>query len=152
MRSTYYSLPKQRKPARHPCRPPVQGVKEEEWIHLSSGAMAQTFPITIEHLFARLCQPELESLIHQGDFEAHLQPILNMKDSSIFGYEALLRTKGRQVNPGELFDYAARSGLQSMLDQKARRAAVQAKAEHLQRGSTSSSISFHLLFMYRNFV
>ncbi|WP_062514059.1 EAL domain-containing protein [Halobacillus sp. KGW1] len=111
-----------------------KGVKEEEWIHLSSGSMAQTFPITIEHLFARLCQPELESLIHQGDFEAHLQPILNMKDSSIFGYEALLRTKGRQVNPGELFDYAARSGLQSMLDQKARRAAVQAKAEHLQPG------------------
>lgn len=54
-----------------------------------------------------------------------------MKKDEIYGYESLLRTEGENINPAELFSYAKQSGLQSMLDQKARRTAVKAKSDFL---------------------
>ncbi|MEC3885049.1 EAL domain-containing protein [Halobacillus sp. HZG1] len=104
------------------------------WVHILNTENSQSFPISIQHLYERLQHPELAELIHAGLFESHLQPIVDMKNNRVYGYESLLRTKDLSVPPGELFSYASRSGLQSMLDQKARRTAVKAKSEHLNVG------------------
>ncbi|WP_226583857.1 EAL domain-containing protein [Halobacillus litoralis] len=104
------------------------------WVHLLNHESSHSFPISIQHLYERICHPELADIIHEGNFVAHLQPIMNMKSNEVYGYEALLRTKEYKVNPGQLFAYASRSGLQSMLDQKARRAAVKAKSKYLVQG------------------
>ncbi|MYL50412.1 EAL domain-containing protein [Halobacillus litoralis] len=104
------------------------------WIHILNTESSQSFPISIRHLYERLQYPELADLIHSGLFQSHLQPIVDMKHNRVHGYESLLRTKDLSVPPGELFSYASRSGLQSMLDQKARRTAVRAKSEHLNAG------------------
>lgn len=104
------------------------------WLHISTLDNTQSFPVSIQHLYERLKQPDLAHIIHSGEFTSHLQPIVDMKSNEIYGYEALLRTSGHSVNPGELFSYAHRSGLHSMLDQKARRSAVKAKSEHLTKG------------------
>ncbi|MGP4062633.1 EAL domain-containing protein [Halobacillus sp. H74] len=72
--------------------------------------------------------------MQDGSFKAHLQPIVDMKENRVFGYESLLRTENQIVAPGKLFEYAQSSGMQSMLDQKARRAAVKAKSDFLLPG------------------
>ncbi|UOQ46106.1 EAL domain-containing protein [Halobacillus salinarum] len=105
----------------------------EEWIYVLD-ASAHIFPITLRHLFERLEHPELAEIIHQSDFTSYFQPILDMKSNSIFGYEALLRTSYKDIDPGMLFSFAHRSGLHSMLDQKARRTAVKKKAQYLSEG------------------
>ncbi|KHE69085.1 EAL domain-containing protein [Halobacillus sp. BBL2006] len=104
------------------------------WLHILNLDTSQSFPISIQHLYERLKRPEIADVIHQGSFTSHLQPIIDMRENRIFGYEALLRTKDHIIAPGELFHYAQASGLQSMLDQKARRSAVKAKSEHLEIG------------------
>lgn len=110
------------------------GRSPDTWSHILNMETSQSFPISIQHLYERLCHPEMDELIHYGNFDAHLQPIIKMDENRIFGYESLLRTKDMSVNPGALFFYASRSGLQSMLDQKARRIAVKAKSDHLKKG------------------
>ncbi|RWZ59731.1 EAL domain-containing protein [Halobacillus fulvus] len=104
------------------------------WVHIVNLETTQSFPISIAHLYERLKHPDFSDIIHNGRFTSHLQPIVNMRNNEIYGYESLLRTNQQKVNPGELFAYAHRSGLHSMLDQKARRAAVKAKVEHLKEG------------------
>ncbi|MBA2173285.1 EAL domain-containing protein [Halobacillus locisalis] len=104
------------------------------WLHILNLESSQSFPISIHHLYERLKRPNLASIIHDGDFTSHLQPIVDMSTNEVYGYESLLRTTEQSVNPGELFSYAQRSGLQSMLDQKARRSAVKAKSEFLTKG------------------
>ncbi|REJ05397.1 EAL domain-containing protein [Halobacillus trueperi] len=111
-----------------------EGSTPDYWVHILNTENSQSFPISIQHLYERLQSPELAELIHSGSFQSHLQPIVDMKNNRVYGYESLLRTKDLSVPPGELFSYASRSGLQSMLDQKARRTAVKAKSEHLNAG------------------
>ncbi|MCA0972753.1 EAL domain-containing protein [Halobacillus litoralis] len=104
------------------------------WLHILNLDTSQSFPISIHHLYERLKYPDLASIIHSGAFTSHLQPIVDMSTNEVYGYESLLRTENPTVNPGQLFSYAQKSGLQSMLDQKARRSAVKAKSEHLNKG------------------
>ncbi|MGP4075654.1 EAL domain-containing protein [Halobacillus sp. K22] len=106
----------------------------QEWLHILNLDSTQSFPISVQHLYERLDNPALGEIIQQGTFTSHLQPIVDMHENEIFGYESLLRTKGKSINPGDLFSYAQRSGLQSMLDQKARRSAVKAKSDFLPKG------------------
>lgn len=104
------------------------------WLHILNLDTSQSFPVSIHHLYERLKHPDLASIIHSGSFSSHLQPIVDMKTNEVHGYESLLRTTEQNINPGQLFSYAQQSGLQSMLDQKARRSAVKAKSKHLSRG------------------
>ncbi|WP_281658349.1 EAL domain-containing protein [Halobacillus sp. Cin3] len=103
-------------------------------IHVLDPSTDRSHPIPLTHLYKRITRPDLVSIIHKGEFQAHLQPIMDIKMKKVIGYEALLRTNHASIHPGELFSFASDAGLQSMLDQKARRAAVKAKAEHLQKG------------------
>ncbi|MFC7061474.1 EAL domain-containing protein [Halobacillus seohaensis] len=112
----------------------LQNNNSNQWVHVINKESRQSFPISIDHLYERLKQPELTSIIHNGDFTSHLQPIVDISNNDIYGYESLLRTKEREVNPGELFSLAHRTGLHSMLDQKARRSAVQAKSKLIPTG------------------
>nr|WP_245345296.1 EAL domain-containing protein [Halobacillus andaensis] len=105
-----------------------------EWIHILNKDHSQSFPINVQHLYERMKHPELASVIYKGAFKSHLQPIVYLEDYNIFGYESLLRTTTANVSPGDLFSFAHNAGLHSMLDQKARRAAVQAKSEQIDQG------------------
>ncbi|MBH0231521.1 EAL domain-containing protein [Halobacillus yeomjeoni] len=104
------------------------------WVHIVNDENSHSFPISIEHLYERLTNSHMSDIIHESSFTAHLQPIIDVRQNKIYGYESLLRTEGHTVNPAELFSYAARSGLQSMLDQQARKAAIKAKHDHLEKG------------------
>ncbi|KGP71222.1 EAL domain-containing protein [Pontibacillus yanchengensis] len=104
-----------------------------EWVELLDNHNNQ-MPITIQHLYERAIQPELTSIIYKGEFSSHIQPIIDLKSKEVFGYEALLRTTNSSISPGELFGFAQRAGLHSMLDQKAREEAVKSKAEHIPKG------------------
>ncbi|KGP90197.1 signal peptide protein [Pontibacillus chungwhensis BH030062] len=107
---------------------------KQEWVHFSDDSGNKSFPMQVEHLFERLSYPELVTIIEEGLFTSYLQPIVHMDTGEVYGYEALLRSTERNVSPGELFSFAKRAGLHSMLDQKAREEAVKAKAQHLYDG------------------
>ncbi|MCD5323915.1 MULTISPECIES: EAL domain-containing protein [Pontibacillus] len=106
----------------------------QEWVHFSDTKQDQSVPLQIEHLYERLSHPELVTIIEEGHFTSYLQPIVHMDTGEVYGYEALLRSRDGSVSPGELFSFAKRAGLHSMLDQKAREEAVKAKAELIPYG------------------
>ncbi|MFC7320271.1 EAL domain-containing protein [Halobacillus campisalis] len=109
-------------------------MKNNDWVHILNKESSQSFPISLGNLYERLKHPDLAAIIHKEDFTAHLQPIIEVTTNEIFGYESLLRTSSQEVNPGQLFSFAHQSGLHSMLDQKARRAAVKAKSKYIEKG------------------
>ena len=82
---------------------------------------------------------EMVEIIQQGEFTSHLQPIIDLNDDSLFGYESLLRVgSGRKaVNPGELFEVASLTGFHSMLDQKARKSAIECRKNQVKPGIKS---------------
>ncbi|TMU88416.1 EAL domain-containing protein [Bacillus sp. BHET2] len=82
---------------------------------------------------------QMVEMIQNGGFTSHLQPIIDLKDFSLFGYESLLRPgNGRErINPGELFEVASLTGFHSMLDQKARKSAIECRENQVQPGIKS---------------
>ncbi|MFD1019095.1 EAL domain-containing protein [Thalassobacillus hwangdonensis] len=112
----------------------VDNSSEEQWVKITDGTTDRTYSIAVNHLYYRLTSPEMADIIHEGAFESHLQPIVHMSDEIVFGYEALLRTHDRRFNPGQLFEFASKAGLHSMLDQKARKSAVEAKSVAVPTG------------------
>ncbi|KGX89421.1 hypothetical protein N781_09220 [Pontibacillus halophilus JSM 076056 = DSM 19796] len=110
----------------------VEDGLEEQLVSLKSATSTQ--PILVQHLYERLTYPEMTATIEEGWFTTHLQPIVHLSDHSIFGYEALLRPTHYEINPMQLFSFAQRAGLHSMLDQKAREEAVKKKAELIPKG------------------
>jgi EAL domain-containing protein (putative c-di-GMP-specific phosphodiesterase class I) len=88
-------------------------------------------------------QKEAVELIESGDLISYLQPIVDLRNDSIYGYESLLRTPASdtQISPGILFSTAAKTGLHSRLDQRAREAAIKARKEQVT-GNIKSFINF----------
>lgn len=101
-------------------------------VKLSDCTESFSFPVISNHLYERLTNPLLTSIIQDGQLHVHLQPIIDIPSLTIVGYESLLRTKYEHVNPAMLFSFAHKAGLHSMLDQKARELAVIAKAKQLK--------------------
>ncbi|MCT2536197.1 EAL domain-containing protein [Aquibacillus koreensis] len=95
--------------------------------------------IPFGYLRERVENESLVQFISSGNFISHFQPILNLKDSSIYGYESLLRSGDEHFNisPGQLFQVAQSTGLFSLLDQKARETAVQSRVNNIQEGVKS---------------
>lgn len=93
--------------------------------------------MTASELHYRLKYEEIVTLIQSETFISHLQPIINIASGEIYGYESLLRSNSRALNPGLLFKAASLTGFHSMLDQKARRAAIEAKSKYVPRGVKS---------------
>jgi EAL domain-containing protein (putative c-di-GMP-specific phosphodiesterase class I) len=92
--------------------------------------------ISLSSLYARVKERETVDLIYNGKLVSYLQPIINLKDGDkIFGYESLLRAEAPiQASPGKLFSTAHETGMLSLLDKRAREAAIKAKKERIPEG------------------
>lgn len=116
---------------------------EEEWT-CSFNCSEEPGPFRPAREFLELIKyRELVKLIQGGQFISHLQPIIDLSDFSLFGYESLLRSNSgdKRINPGELFEAASRTGFHSMLDQKARKSAIESRRGQVEPG-TKSFINF----------
>jgi EAL domain-containing protein (putative c-di-GMP-specific phosphodiesterase class I) len=95
--------------------------------------------ISLTSLLARVRDRETVDLINYGRLVSYLQPIVSLKNGvHLYGYESLLRTEApQQVSPGKLFSTAHETGLLSLLDKRAREAAIKSKKEKIPAGIKS---------------
>ncbi|MDQ0160128.1 EAL domain-containing protein [Alkalibacillus salilacus] len=115
--------------------PLIETVSETDWIRVYGHDLNEhPIHLTIQHLYHRILNPEFVELIDNEAFEAHLQPIYHLQSEELYGYESLLRIHQNIVNPGNLFQFAQNAGLHSYLDQRARRLAIQTKADRIGPG------------------
>ncbi|MBS2968603.1 EAL domain-containing protein [Metabacillus sp. KIGAM252] len=89
------------------------------------------------YIYERVIYKDLVSIINKGDFLSFFQPIVNLESGKIFGYESLLRSFDPPVSPFKLFDTAIKTGMQSILDRRARELAIIARSNKIQRGVKS---------------
>ncbi|WP_147803553.1 EAL domain-containing protein [Alkalicoccus halolimnae] len=92
---------------------------------------------TLDELREQVEQPKLVKIIQEKLFRSFVQPIIDAKSSKTYGYEFLLRPNSKlyPFNPGELFAFSQRSGLQSKLDSQARINAIRTSAHKLEPGT-----------------
>lgn len=86
---------------------------------------------------AHILNEETVHLIQNGTFVSHLQPIIHAQSGRLYGYESLLRAMDQEISPYRLFQTAVETNMQSVLDKKAREAAIKAKASHIPAGIKS---------------
>lgn len=106
---------------------------------IAETADSPVLTFNISTLISRVQKRETVKLINHGRLVSFLQPIINLKnDGQIYGYESLLRTEAPVlITPGELFGTANETGLLSLLDKRAREAAIKAKKEKIPPGIKS---------------
>ncbi|CUA85398.1 GGDEF domain-containing protein [Pseudidiomarina woesei] len=82
------------------------------------------------------CAQAVETGIQFSDLQAHFQPIVNLHQSAIIGYESLIRGPSEHplAMPRELFAYAERIGQSNELEIACRRAALQSYARFTHEG------------------
>ncbi|WP_407670255.1 EAL domain-containing protein [Paenisporosarcina antarctica] len=99
--------------------------------------------IDIQTFKLRFYEKDTVNFIQHGQMVSHLQPIINLHSNEVYGYESLLRTKDSDVtfSPMKLFDIAAKTGLHSLLDQRAREEAIKVRQGNVPVG-TKSFINF----------
>ncbi|AJH77298.1 EAL domain-containing protein [Heyndrickxia coagulans] len=104
-----------------------------------SGSGFSTLSLPLSQLKERIRYEMLVKVIISDSLTSYFQPIIRIQDNQIYGYESLLRTRlpNRNIPPGLLFDAAHKTGLHSLLDLRAREAALKARAEKLPRGVKS---------------
>lgn len=81
----------------------------------------------------------LIDILDRGALTSHFQPVIDIRQKNLFGYECLARGVGKDgslVSPGRLFEAARRCGLTFNLDRQARESALKTGAvknikEHL---------------------
>jgi EAL domain-containing protein (putative c-di-GMP-specific phosphodiesterase class I) len=95
-----------------------------------------TMLIPLDQLLERMSNQEYFKIINEQDFTSFLQPVVSLEDTTIYGYEFLLRPNKNSIafNPGELFSYSKRAGLQSLLDGRARISSIKTSSELLPKG------------------
>lgn len=90
---------------------------------------------TLTQFFSLIQNHDLVTIIQQGRFTSHMQPIVDIRDKRTFGYEFVLRPAGEfPFKPYELFQVAQETGLHSFLDRQARISAIQASVGVLPNG------------------
>ena len=79
--------------------------------------MLETVTISVAPGLAH--QALLEQIIRQGQVQVVFQPIVQLADGELYGYEALVRGPSDSIlhSPVMLFEQAARAGLSGVLDQ-----------------------------------
>lgn len=87
----------------------------------------------------RFHERDTVNFIQHGKMVSHLQPIISLESKAVYGYESLLRAKdpSLSMSPGKLFDVAAKTGLHSLLDQRAREQAVKSRKGKIGNGIKS---------------
>ncbi|MRX72268.1 EAL domain-containing protein [Bacillus lacus] len=76
-------------------------------------------------------------IITSGDLESHLQPIVHLQSSELYGFESLLRDMSGQYSPYQLFDTAQKTNLHSFLDKRAREVAIKSRGSLVPKGIKS---------------
>jgi EAL domain-containing protein (putative c-di-GMP-specific phosphodiesterase class I) len=91
---------------------------------------------TFSQLRERILNRDYLTIINQGKFTQHLQPIVHLQEESVFGYEFLLRKNSNDFPffPGELFSFSQKAGLQSILDSQARISSIEVGSKLLKPG------------------
>ncbi|WP_244888141.1 EAL domain-containing protein [[Bacillus] enclensis] len=82
---------------------------------------------------------DMIELIQKGEFVSYLQPIMELEKYELYAYESLLRSAdpSRKINPGQLFKAAELTGFHSMLDQRARKTAIESRVGNIEKGVKS---------------
>ncbi|TLS37516.1 EAL domain-containing protein [Pseudalkalibacillus caeni] len=92
--------------------------------------------ILVNELFERVSHPNYLKIINDSLVTNHMQPIIALDGETIYGYEFLLRpaNEAYPFKPYELFEMAQKSGLQAMLDSRARISSIKVSSEYLPKG------------------
>ncbi|MGG4492275.1 EAL domain-containing protein [Metabacillus idriensis] len=98
-------------------------------------ALCQFHPLHV--IYQHVMNEETVNLIQTGAFVSHLQPILNAQSGELYGYESLLRSLDQEISPYHLFQTAQKTNMQSILDKKAREAAIKARVSQIPDGIKS---------------
>jgi EAL domain-containing protein (putative c-di-GMP-specific phosphodiesterase class I) len=118
----------------------IEDLLEEDGWKCSINGIDQPRPFMAVGKFMLLMKHrEMIEMIQDGNFTSHLQPIIDLSDYSLLGYESLLRSgdQSKKMNPGQLFEVAAITGFHSMLDQKARKSAIECRVGQVNPGIKS---------------
>ncbi|MGI8385548.1 EAL domain-containing protein [Robertmurraya sp. P23] len=105
---------------------------------LSSERVKPILLTSLPVLLERVKNREIVQVIQTGELIGHIQPIIDLQNNQLFAFESLLRTNGmNQMPPGQLFQVAEKTGLLSMLDQRAREVAIQTRRKYIKKGVKS---------------
>jgi EAL domain-containing protein (putative c-di-GMP-specific phosphodiesterase class I) len=87
----------------------------------------------------RMVNREAVDFIQNGKLVSYFQPIIELQNDQLFGYESLLRSGDHEneISPGVLFQTANETGLHSLLDQRARETAIRCRKDQLEKGVKS---------------
>jgi EAL domain-containing protein (putative c-di-GMP-specific phosphodiesterase class I) len=112
---------------------------EEGWKCSISASDVPGEYLSAEDFLNKMKYREMIQVIQKGEFASYLQPIIELENYELFAYESLLRSAdpSQSLNPGELFKAASLTGFHSMLDQQARRTAIESRAAHIEKGVKS---------------
>ncbi|PLT34564.1 EAL domain-containing protein [Bacillus sp. V5-8f] len=94
-----------------------------------------TYPL--REVASRVGNHETVKIIQSTEFIGFFQPIVLLRDKSLFAYESLLRDPLGRISPGQLFKVAQETGMQSLLDQKARETAIKGRVGKINNGIKS---------------
>lgn len=83
---------------------------------------------------------DLQLVIEKQLYHHHFQPIFNMKENKIIGYEALLRTSNARHNPEYLFRRAIEMGQLTKLDSTSLLTALQTFASSVAKNKHERSL------------
>jgi EAL domain-containing protein (putative c-di-GMP-specific phosphodiesterase class I) len=89
--------------------------------------------------FKRMEKRDAVEFIQTGKLISHFQPIIQLQDNQLFGFESLLRSgeDKKEISPGLLFQTANETGLHSLLDQRARETAIRCRKDNVESGMKS---------------
>ncbi|MCA1032400.1 EAL domain-containing protein [Bacillus timonensis] len=102
-----------------------------------SNSFLQWLPIL--QLHERIVNEKVVSFIQSGSLVSYLQPIINLHNGKLYGYESLLRAENlnEQIAPSTLFKIATDAGMHSLLDRRARETAIKSRINNIPKGIKS---------------
>lgn len=126
------------------CDEILEMLSSRQCNRLSASWMSETetipsiFPkmVPFPEVYEQIHHREYVTIINNGLFTQHLQPIISLENSEVFGYEFLLRPSPNAPSfyPGVLFAFSQKAGLQSLLDSQARITSIELSSRLLQKG------------------
>ncbi|MCA1056675.1 EAL domain-containing protein [Rossellomorea aquimaris] len=120
-------------------QPYSEKLNDEGWTCSISPSERPGDYYSVKEFINRVKHRDMIGIIQKGEFVSYLQPIISLQDDRLYGYESLLRSADSSVSfhPGELFHAASVTGFQSMLDQRARKAAIESRIGNIEPGVKS---------------
>lgn len=100
--------------------------------------------VTFFALYQDIFNEEIVNLIKHGNLYSVIQPIYNIQEKKLFGYEFLLRgrSNGQNIPPFEIFEVAHELGLEHLLDARARECSIKKASELKNKDNLKVFINF----------